>query len=895
MERHLHGVLYVFIITFSLIHFVQTQDQKGFITLDCGLSPDGSPYTDPSTGLTFTSDASFVESGKNGRVDKDSERNFEKAFVTLRYFPEGQRNCYNVETTQGTKYLIRASFFYGNYDGLQTLPNFDLFLGPNKWTTVNLNATVPGGQYREIIHMSKLSSLQICLVKTGTTTPMISTLELRPLRSDIYISDTGSSLQFLSRTYLKGSGSILRYPDDVYDRRWFPLVKKDWNLITTTLNVNTSNGFDPPQGAMASAATYVNDNGTWDIPWNMEDSTTRFHIYLHFAEIQTLLANETREFSVLLNGNEFSKPFSPKMLGIVTMITQPESTLRCESGACLLQLVKTTKSTLPPLLNAMEIFTVVELPQPETNQDEVVAINKIQSAYGLSRVSWQGDPCVPREFLWAGLNCNNTDTSTPPTITSLNLSSSGLTDIIMPAIQNLTNLQELDLSNNSLNGDVPEFLADMKSLFIINLSGNNLSGQVPQKLLQKKGLNFEGNPNLNCTESSCVNKPRESGHPKKSIIVPVVASVASMVIIGSALVTFFVLKRKKTSNNRGIHNKFINFHGRRTPRPEPPKITKKKRFSYAEVTEMTNNFERILGRGGFGMVYHGYVNGTEQVAVKVVSQGSDQGHKQFKAEVDLLLRVHHKNLVGLVGYCEKGKDLVLVYEYMSNGDLKEVLSGKHHSSVLRWGTRLKIAVDAAQGLEYLYKGCRPPIVHRDVKTANILLDEHFQAKIADFGLSKSFPNDGESHVSTVVAGTLGYLDPEYYNTNWLTEKSDVYSFGVVLLEIITNLPLIDQRRETPYIAEWVGLMVTKGDIKSIIDPRLKDDYHSDSVWKFVELAMACVNFSSASRPTMSQVVIELIECLTLENSRGGTSCDMESRGSREVTMTFGTEVNPTAR
>ncbi|KAH0855141.1 LOW QUALITY PROTEIN: hypothetical protein HID58_020458 [Brassica napus] len=596
------------------------------------------------------------------------------------------------------------------------------------------------------------------------------------------------------------------------------------------------------------------------------------------------------------------------MLGIVTMITQPESTLRCESGACHLQLVKTTKSTLPPLLNAMEIFTVVELPQPETNQDEVVAINKIQSAYGLSRVSWQGDPCVPREFLWAGLNCNNTDTSIPPTITSLNLSSSGLTDIIMPAIQNLTNLQELDLSNNSLNGDVPEFLADMKSLFIITLYDcidEAKNGLLVETILVAKSskastkerteaevgsfsyyLHYvEGNPNLNCTESSC-----RKWASQKSIIVPVVASVASMVIIGSALVTFFVLKGK---NHQTIE-------GRRTPRPEPPKITKKKRFSYAEVTEMTNNFERILGRGGFGMVYHGYVNGTEQVAVKVVSQGSDQGHKQFKAEVDLLLRVHHKNLVGL--------DLVLVYEYMSNGDLKELLSGKHHSSVLRWGTRLKIAVDAAQvfymvifnnkneivalGLEYLYKGCRPPI---RCETANILLDEHFQAKIADFGLSKSFPNDGESHVSTVVAGTLGYLDPEYYQTNWLTEKSDVYSFGVVLLEIITNLPVIDQRRETPYIAEWVGLMVTKGDIKSIIDPRLKDDYHSDSVWKFVELAMACVNASSASRPTMSQVVIELIECLTLENSRGGTSCDMESRGSREVTMTFGTEVNPTAR
>ncbi|CAH8311649.1 unnamed protein product [Eruca vesicaria subsp. sativa] len=886
MVRHLHGVLYVFIITFSLIHLVQAQDQKGFITLDCGLLPDGSPYTDPSTGLTFTSDASFVESGKNGRVDKDSERNFEKAFVTLRYFPEGQRNCYNVKVTQGTKYLIRASFFYGNYDGRNIIPNFDLFLGPNKWTTVNLSATVPGGQYREIIHMSKLSSLQICLVKKGTTTPMISTLELRPMRSDIYISDTGSSLQFLSRTYLKGSGSILRYPDDVYDRRWFPMVEKEWTIVTSTLNVNTSNGFDPPQSAMASAATYVNVNGTWDIPWTIDDSITRFHIYLHFAEIQTLLPNETREFIVFLNGNEFSEPFSPKKLSIETLNTRPESTLRCQRGACLLQLVKTTKSTLPPLLNAMEIFTVVELPQSETNQQEVVAIKKIQIAYGLSRVSWQGDPCVPKEFLWAGLNCNNTDIYTPPTITSFICTHKffGLSTVMDTLFLSIPR----DLSNNELTGVVPEFLADMKSLFIINLSGNNLSGQVPQKLLQKKGLklNVEGNPNLSCTERPCVNKPRETGHAKKSITVPVVASVASMVIIATALVTFFVLKRKKSSNNR---------EKGRTPRSEPPRITKKKRFTYAEVTEMTNNFEKILGKGGFGMVYHGYLNGTEQVAVKVVSQGSVHGHKQFKAEVDLLLRVHHKNLVGLVGYCEKGKDLVLVYEYMSNGDLKELLSGKPHTSVLRWGTRLKIAVDSAQGLEYLYKGCRPAIVHRDVKTANILLDENFQAKIADFGLSKSFPNDGESHVSTVVAGTLGYLDPEYYQTNWLTEKSDVYSFGVVLLEIITNLPVIDQHRETPYIAEWVGVMVTKGDIKNIIDPRLKDDYHSDSVWKFVELAMACVDASSASRPTMSQVVIELIECLTLENSRGGRSCDMESRGSREVTMTFGTEVNPAAR
>ncbi|EOA38977.1 hypothetical protein CARUB_v10011410mg [Capsella rubella] len=889
MEKYYHGVLCVFIIiVIAFIHVVKAQDQNGFVTLDCGLLPDGSPYTNPSTGLTFTSDSSFIDSGKNGRVSKDSERNFEKAFITLRYFPDGERNCYTLKVTQGTNYLIRASFLYGNYDGLNTIPNFDLFIGPNKWTTVNFNAS-GGGVFEEMIHMSRSSSLYICLVKTGTTTPMISTLELRPLRSDTYISANGSSLQLYFRGYLKDSGPVLRYPDDVKDRRWFPFSNKEWTLITTTLNVNTSNGFDLPQGAMASAATRVNDNGTWEFPWTLKDSTTRFHIYLHFAELQTLLANETREFNVFLNGKHFYGPYSPNKFSIGSMSTQPESTLTCKGGSCLLQLVKTTKSTLPPLINAIELFTVVEFPQIETNQDEVSAIKKIQIAYGLSRINWQGDPCVPKLFLWSGLKCSNVDSSTPPTITFLNLSSSGLTGIISSSIKNLTNLQELDLSNNDLVGDVPEFLADIKSLLIINLSGNNFSGQLPEKLQQKKGLklNVEGNHMLICTEGPCLNKPGEGGHSKKSIIIPVVSSLALIGVLIAASVLFLVLRKKNLSRSKA--------NGRTSRSSDPPRITKKKRFTYAEITEMTNNFERVLGKGGFGMVYHGYVNGTEPVAVKVLSHASKHGHKQFKAEVELLLRVHHKNLVSLVGYCEKGNELALVYEYMANGDLKEFFSGKRGDAVLRWETRLQIALEAAQGLEYLHKGCRPPIIHRDVKTANILLDEHFQAKLADFGLSRSLLNEGESHVSTVVAGTIGYLDPEYYRSGRLTEKSDVYSFGVVLLEIITNRPVIEQCREKSHIAEWVNLMITIGDITKIVDPSLKEDYHSDSVWKFVELAMTCVNASSMARPTMSQVVTELIECITLENTRGGKSQNMGSESSRDVTMTFDTEVNPVAR
>ncbi|KAF3526177.1 hypothetical protein F2Q69_00047403, partial [Brassica cretica] len=209
-------------------------------------------------------------------------------------------------------------------------------------------------------------------------------------------------------------------------------------------------------------------------------------------------------------------------------------------------------------------------------------------------------------------------------------------------------------------------------------------------------------------------------------------------------------------------------------------------------------------------------------------------------EVELLLRVHHRHLVGLVGYCDDGDNLALIYEYMANGDLRENMSGKRGGNVLTWENRMQIAVEAAQGLEYLHDGCRPPMVHRDVKTTNILLNDRSGAKLVDFGLSRSFSIDGECHVSTVVAGTPGYLDPEYYRTNWLSEKSDVYSFRVVLLEIVTNQPVIDKTRERPHINEWVGFMLTKGDIRSIVDPKLMGDYDTNGAWKIVEVALGCV-------------------------------------------------------
>ncbi|XP_024003685.1 probable leucine-rich repeat receptor-like protein kinase At2g28990 isoform X2 [Eutrema salsugineum] len=757
--------------TFAVI--VGAQTQEGFISLNCGLPVDESPYDDSFNGLTFTSDSAFIQTGKSSRVDKSLNKILGKQYLTLRYFPEGRRNCY--------------------------------------------------------------------------------------------------SLDLSFRVYLNNTAGFIRYADDVRDRIWFPFFGSSYAQITTDLNINNSNAYEVPKSALRSAATPKNTSGPLVITWTPRPSNAQVYLYMHFAEIQALEANETREFDVILKGNFNHSGFRPTKLKVFTLFT--EEPMQCDSRGCHLELVRTPKSTLPPLINALEAYAVIEFPQVETSISD--------------------DPCLPKDLLWEKLRCTYVDLSTPPRIVSLKLSESGLTGRIAPVLQNLTQLQELDLSNNNLTGPVPRFLASMKSLSVINLSWNNLNGSVPQALLDRvtEGLvlKLEGNPDL-CKSSLC--------HPKakKKFLLPVIASAASLLVVVVVIVALiFVFRKKKVPSDLPAPPSMPVGDVGHTSQSESSFLSKKIRFTFLEVQEMTNNFERALGEGGFGVVYHGFVNRTQQVAIKVLSHSSSQGYKHFKAEVELLMRVHHINLVSLVGYCDEGDHLALIYEYMPNGDLKQHLSGKRGGFVLSWENRLRIAVDAALGLEYLHTGCIPPMVHRDIKTTNILLDQNFQAKLADFGLSRSFPTGNETYVSTVVAGTPGYLDPEYYQTNWLTEKSDIYSFGIVLLEIITNQPIIQQSREKPHLVEWISYMIRKGDIRNIMDPNLHQNYDIGSVWKAIEVAMSCVSPSSAGRPTMSRVATDLKECLISEYSRIGESRDMESKSSMEFSMGNYTEVFPKAR
>jgi len=260
------------------------------------------------------------------------------------------------------------------------------------------------------------------------------------------------------------------------------------------------------------------------------------------------------------------------------------------------------------------------------------------------------------------------------------------------------------------------------------------------------------------------------------------------------------------------------------------------------------------------------------IAVKVLSLFSKQGIHEFLNEIDLLSKINHRNLVSLLGYCTETREVMLVYDYMSEGSLKDHLYGRRaEESELSWKMRLKIVLDAAQGLEYLHVGCTPKIIHRDVKSANILLDSNMNGKLADFGLSRMTIDGEATHVTTAVKGTPGYLDPEYYSTQMLTEKSDVYSFGVVLLEIICGRQPIDVKLpvDEVNIIRWVTQYVVEmdengGRIAEIIDKRLEGSYDLKSIIRVAKVAMRCVEAKPSLRPSVSEVVRELKKGMKIE-------------------------------
>lgn len=387
----------------------------------------------------------------------------------------------------------------------------------------------------------------------------------------------------------------------------------------------------------------------------------------------------------------------------------------------------------------------------------------------------------------------------------------------------------------------------------------------------------------------------ESLTPRSKVKVWVIAvSVGgALFLVGVVALVLFIACKKRRRRAHVGHSTHEHFEGRSFQGENADGsavISRSKiwyRFRFAAVQEATNNFSEsgVIGVGGFGKVYKGVLKDNTKVAVKRGASHSQQGVAEFRTEIEMLSQFRHRHLVSLIGYCDEKNEMIIIYEYMENGTLKNHLYGSDLPK-LNWRQRLEICIGSARGLHYLHTGYSNAIIHRDVKSANILLNENLMAKFADFGLSKNGPEIDQTHVSTAVKGSFGYLDPEYLTTQQLTEKSDVYSFGAVLLEILCGRAIIDPSlsREMVNLVEWAMKCWKCREVKNIVDPYIVDEIKPGSLNKFCETVEKCLAECGADRPTMGDVLWNLECTLQLQgnnersrqNSRNPTNNDFEA-------------------
>ncbi|PKA51908.1 putative LRR receptor-like serine/threonine-protein kinase [Apostasia shenzhenica] len=684
----------------------------GFMSLDCGGTEN---HTD-STGLKWVSDNQIIF---GGTAIVSSSNEARKQYTTMRYFPaDDKKYCYTLQVQNRTRYLVRATFLYGNFDRSDVYPKFDISLGASPWSTIVIsdqNIVV----VKELIFLATFPMISICLSNATTGQPFISTLELRQFNGSLYYTTVETEF-FLSLSarinFGAESNESVRYPDDPYDRIWeSDLVRRANYLvdvapgteqISTKVPVDVNYDERPPERVMQTAV--VGQNGSLSYRLDLEGFPSFGWAFSYFAEIEDFPSDETRKFKLFVPGMpSMSKP-------TVNVQENAQGKYRLyEPGYYNLSLPfifsfefkKTNDSSLGPILNALEIYKYQQI---DFGSQDASAMTSLVSHY--SQADWAhegGDPCLPASWSW--VQCNS---DAQPKVVSIDLSGKNLTGSIPLELSRLTglielklddnmlsgaipdfgeciNLQSIHLENNQLTGSLPSSFADLPNLKELNVKNNKLSGVIPQGLMDKH-ISF------NYAENAGLHKPKNGVN--RVVITIIICVVIGVFILLSAIMAYFLLTKKR-SKSLPKGNAAVNRSAKKLSTYFSEVATETAhRYALSEIDDATGKFQKKIGSGGFGIVYYGKLKDGKEIAVKVLTNESYQGIREFLNEVTLLSRIHHRNLVTFLGYSQQDGKNILVYEYMHNGTLKENLRGiSSYKRPISWIKRLEIAEDAARG------------------------------------------------------------------------------------------------------------------------------------------------------------------------------------------------------
>ncbi|KAL0735787.1 hypothetical protein Bca4012_011997 [Brassica carinata] len=518
--------------------------------------------------------------------------------------------------------------------------------------------------------------------------------------------------------------------------------------------------------------------------------------------------------------------------------------------------------------------------------------------------SWTMVTCSSENFVIGLLLQNNNITGKIPSeigrltrLETLDLSDNFFRGEIPISLGYLRSLQYLRLNNNSLSGVIPLSLSNMTQLALLDLSYNNLSSPVPR--FAAKTFSIVGNPlicptgkepdcngttlipmSMNLNETGAPLYVGRSKNHKMAIAVGSSVGVVSLIFI---VVGLFLWWRQRHNQNTFFDVKDGHHH-------EDVSLGNLRRFGFRELQIATNNFssKNLLGKGGYGNVYKGTLADSTVVAVKRLKDGNALGGEiQFQTEVEMISLAVHRNLLRLYGFCITQAEKLLVYPYMSNGSVASRMKAK---PVLDWSIRKRIAIGAARGLVYLHEQCDPKIIHRDVKAANILLDDYCEAVVGDFGLAKLLDHQ-DSHVTTAVRGTVGHIAPEYLSTGQSSEKTDVFGFGILLLELVTGQRALEfgkAANQKGAMLEWVRKIHQEKKLEVLVDKELLKDkkrYDEIELEEMVRVALLCTQYLPGHRPKMSEVV------RMLEGDGLAERWEASQRRSESVSKCSGSRVN----